>query len=123
MGMWTQLYADYTSAVSSAERIHPAVSRHVSYPIRMFRCALIVASVLATAIAASPVAGTWEGKTNDLPSVELTIRDEGGRLNGTIAFYFQTRTDDGKWRLGPKSEGPLLSPKLNGNILTFETTH
>jgi hypothetical protein len=68
------------------------------------------------------VTGTWEGKTNDLPSVELNLR-QGARVTGTISFYFQTRGADGKWRLGPKSEAELLSPKLDGRILSFETTH
>jgi hypothetical protein len=69
------------------------------------------------------VSGIWEGKTNDLPSVELNVRQEGARLSGTIGFYFQTRGADGKWRVGPKSELELLSPKMEGKTLTFETTH
>jgi hypothetical protein len=89
----------------------------------MIRFAFFLANVLASTMTASPVVGTWEGKTNELPSVELTLREEGGHLAGTIAFYFQTRGDDGSWRLGPKTEVPLLSPKLEVNVLTFETTH
>ncbi|HYZ85216.1 MAG TPA: hypothetical protein VE621_12465 [Bryobacteraceae bacterium] len=78
---------------------------------------------LAYFLLAIAVTGTWEGMTNDLPSVELNLRQQGTRVAGTIGFYFQTRGADGKWRLGPKSELELLSPKMEGKILTFETTH
>ena len=66
--------------------------------------------------------GTW-AKENDLPSVELTIRDNQGQIGGTIGFYFQSRGADGKWHLGEKFTLPLLSPKLDGKILTLETIH
>ena len=84
---------------------------------------LLLLGGLIAAPASSPFAGTWEGLTNDLPSVELTIRDDNGRIDGTIGFYFQTRGDDGKWHLGDKTSGPLLTPKIEGKVLTFETTH
>lgn len=70
-----------------------------------------------------PIAGTWEGTTNDLPAVVLTIKNNDGRISGTIGFYFQTRGGDGKFHLGEKTTVPLLSAKLNGKILTFETIH
>jgi hypothetical protein len=73
--------------------------------------------------AESPLAGTWVGTTNDLPSVELTLQNDDGRISGLIGFYFQTRGNDGKWHLGDKTTVPLLSPKLEGSVLTFETTH
>ncbi|MFZ0590758.1 MAG: hypothetical protein WAM39_09765 [Bryobacteraceae bacterium] len=38
--------------------------------------------------ATSQFAGEWEGKMNDLPAVELAVRDDGGKVIGTIAFYF-----------------------------------
>ena len=68
-------------------------------------------------------AGTWEGMTNDLPSVELVIQTSDDRISGSIGFYFQTRGADGKWHNGEKMSVPLLSPKLEGSVLTFETIH
>lgn len=70
-------------------------------------------------------AGTWEGKQNDLPAVELALRNDHGQISGTIGFYFQTRGADGKWHLdgNPPYTVPLLSPKLEGAVLTFETIH
>ena len=86
---------------------------------------LCAAAVLALAAGGPdfPVAGTWEGQINDLPGVELTVKDNKGEISGSIGFYFQTRGEDGKWRLGEKFEVPLLSPKLEGKVLTFETIH
>jgi hypothetical protein len=84
--------------------------------------ALLVLAIVAGATS-SPFAGTWDGKINDLPGVELTVRDDSGRVSGSIGFYFQTRGDDGKWHLGEKITLPLLSPKIEGKVLTFETIH
>lgn len=88
-------------------------------------CILATLLVLAStaAAASSPFAGTWDGKVNDLPSVELTVQDDSGKISGSIAFYFQTRGDDGKWHVGEKTTLPLLSPEIKGRVLTFETIH
>ena len=85
----------------------------------------LLALLFAAWAAAVPpqIAGTWEGKTNDLLSVELVVRQDRAGVSGTVGFYFQTRGEDGKWRLGPKSGGPFLSPKLEGRTLTFEILH
>ena len=80
---------------------------------------------LATAsVAGSPFVGMWEGKLNDLPGVEIKIEESGQKLIGRIAFFFQKRGDDGKWRVeGDKTELPMLAPKLDGKILSFEVIH
>jgi hypothetical protein len=84
--------------------------------------ALLLLAVAANA-ADHGLEGTWEAQENDLPSVELTIRDNRGQIGGTIGFYFQSRGADGRWHLGDEFTVPLLSPKLDGNTLTFETIH
>ena len=89
----------------------------------------VLAAFLAVAtIAVSAnisVTGTWEGSDNDLPAVELILRKNNGQISGTIGFYFQTRSQDGKWHSDGKSPFtvPLLSPKLHDAVLTFETIH
>jgi hypothetical protein len=35
------------------------------------------------------VAGIWEGKENELPAVELTLRNDNGQISGTLGFYFK----------------------------------
>jgi len=85
----------------------------------------ILTLVLVALCADVSVAGTWEGRENDLPAVELTLRNDNAQISGTIGFYFQTRGADGKWHPDgkPPFVVPLLSPKLNGTVLTFETIH
>ena len=87
----------------------------------------VLNTLLLLAVAANAadrgLEGTWEARENDLPSVELTIRDNQGQISDTIGFYFQSRGADGKWHLSDEFTVPLLSPKLDGNTLTFETIH
>jgi len=85
----------------------------------------LLASVMVALYADVAVAGTWEGKENGLPAVELTLRNDSGQIGGTIGFYFQTRGNDGKWHPDgkPPFVVPLLSPKHDGTVLTFETIH
>jgi D-alanyl-D-alanine carboxypeptidase len=67
----------------------------------------------------SPITGTWEGKMDGLPVLSITVKDEGGTLSGTVTFY--KIRDEGA---GPKVEGkettPLVSPKLDGKVLSFQ---
>jgi hypothetical protein len=93
----------------------------MGYTIQCF-LALFLCTVAAAADK-FPFAGTWTGETNDLPAVELVLHGENGRINGSIGFYFQSRKPGGKWELGEKMTVPLLSPKIDGTVLTFETIH
>lgn len=88
-----------------------------------FLAGFLVLTTTAAAARKSGFAGTWEGRTHDLPSVELTVHDTGDGLSGVIGFYFQTRGAEGEWHLGEKSTVELLAPKLEGRVLTFETLH
>lgn len=75
------------------------------------------------AAAKSPFAGTWEGKINDQPGVELRIEDAGGKITGVVVFYFQTRSEDGNWHVADKFTEPLLATRVKGRILAFEAAH
>jgi hypothetical protein len=92
-------------------------------PRAAHRTLIVLLTMAVIAAAQSSFTGTWEGQVNDLPGVELVIRDEAGGVSGSIAFYFQMRGDDGKWHLGEKTTLPLLTPKVTGKVLTFETIH
>jgi hypothetical protein len=83
----------------------------------------LLVPAMAAAAATSQFAGTWEGKMNDLPGAEVILEEHNGEISGSIGFYFQSRGDDGAWHVGEKMTVPLLSPRLDGKVLTFETIH
>jgi hypothetical protein len=85
-----------------------------------FLMGFLILTLAATA--KSPFAGTWEGKINDLPGVELTIEDAGGKIGGNISFYFQLR-EDGKWRVADKHTVAMLASHAEGKTLAFEVLH
>jgi hypothetical protein len=80
-------------------------------------------SLLPQASDKSPFAGKWEGKMNDQPGIEVTVKNTGGEISGVIVFYFQERRAGGKWHVKDKYEAPLISPQVTGKSLTFEVAH
>ena len=75
---------------------------------------------------ADPIAGTWRGKIYDLPGVILTVSDDEGKLSGTILFYFLRRnTEHDSWEVDTTHSMalPLLDPKFDGKILSFQVSH
>jgi hypothetical protein len=84
----------------------------------MFAVFLAVCSLAA--VKKSPFVGMWQGKRNNLPSVELKIDAVEGRLRGVVIFSFQERKDDASWHVESKVAEPLLAPRAEGRILTFE---
>lgn len=68
--------------------------------------------------------GTWEGKMNDLPGVDLIVADAGGgEIGGVVTFYFLTRKDGGKWQVRGKFLTPLLAAHMQDKALIFEVQH
>jgi len=85
---------------------------------------LAVAQPSAVVHSNSPFAGTWEGKLNDHPGIDLKIDEAGGRISGTIVFYFQERSDtNSPWHVAAQHPVPLLSPRVEAKTLTFEVQH
>ena len=102
--------------------------------MRSYRVLFIAAAVfLATRLTGQPslladrkveFAGTWEGKMNDLPGIELKLDEAGGKINGVMTFYFQERSDpNGPWHVASENPVPLLAPHVEGKTLTFEVQH
>jgi hypothetical protein len=82
---------------------------------------LIRRAASAAAAAHSPFAGTWEGKLNDHPGIDLKIDDASGQLGGTVVFYVRERGDAGSpVRVTPEDPVPLLVSHVEANTLTFE---
>jgi hypothetical protein len=84
----------------------------------------LVAQTAPTAPPTPSLDGTWEGKMNDLPAIELKINNSSGNVSGTMLFYFQERSDpSGPWHVTGGNPTPLLLPHVEGYILTFELQH
>jgi hypothetical protein len=52
--------------------------------------------------------------------VVVTITDAKGELNGQAMFYGRSRQGKGKWRPADNFGGPMLSPHVEGKVLTFK---
>lgn len=74
-------------------------------------CLLVFTTIVVSSCAGTQnsIVGTWTGKVNDQPAVELTVRGDSGPLEGTIVLY---RPERG-------SEEPLVDPRFDGRILSF----
>lgn len=70
----------------------------------------------------SSFAGTWEGKMQNLPGLDLKIDETGGSISGTAVFYLLGRSAVNEpWHeSGKKYSAPLLMPHVDGKVLTFE---
>ena len=87
-------------------------------------CALILSAITFSGCARSesPIVGVWEGRMNELPAVELTVRDGDGGLGGTIVFFFQ-RKDTGVWKVERQGAEPLVDSRFDGKKLSFKISH
>lgn len=78
----------------------------------------------AAAAASIPFAGAWRGTTNDLPGIDLTIRQVGEKVSGSVVFYFQEHADvNSPWHATAGSPLPLLKLHVDARVLTFEVEH
>ena len=83
--------------------------------------AFAVAQSSNVAPVSSAFAGTWEGRLNDRPWVDLKINEAGRKISGTVVFYVHERSDVASpWRVTAESPVPLLAPRVDGKTLTFE---
>jgi hypothetical protein len=99
----------------------------------VFRWILVLLMAFTCAQRAAPggtdnailqVTGTWEGRMNDQPALEIKLTTSGGKVDGTIVFYFQRLGKDGKWHVeGDAPRQPLIAPQVDGNTVTFEVLH
>lgn len=82
---------------------------------------LIAMATGLAALAQSPLAGAWKGTQNGLPLVDLTVRNDGGKLNGTTLFYLLMRNaNESAAHVGGKMSAPMENIQGSGNALTFD---
>ena len=75
------------------------------------------------------VTGRWLGKfplpddnsvsdAENPVAVELTVKEEGGKLSGSVVFYV-IRNKENKPQIVGKKESELITPEFDGKSLTF----
>ena len=90
--------------------------------LRIAFLGVLVLSVVAAA-ADSPIVGTWTANVHDLPAVKMMVKQSGGKLSGSIIFYFLIK-ENGVWR--QKGDAPpteMMNPRLDGDTFSFEVPH
>lgn len=86
--------------------------------------ATVVCAQSGKASTGSAFAGTWQGISNGLPSIDLKIENAGSTLAGTAVFYLQTRKDESEpWRVASETTLLVLNPTVQGKNLMFEVPH
>src|SRR5207245_9433712 len=80
---------------------------------------LLIVQLSKPVRARSSWAGTWEGKMNDLPGIDLKIEESEGKIKGIMIFYFQERSNANEpWHVASESPVPLLVPHVGGKTRT-----
>ena len=88
--------------------------------LAMMLAVVVLMAGIVSAAGDSPIAGRWQGKMGDVPAVTLTIKDDDGKLSGTVIFYrivFSGRSPE----VAGKSRAEMIDAKLDGKMFTFQT--
>ena len=72
--------------------------------------------------AASPFVGRWQGQLDGLPGVTLTVKEDHGKLSGSIIFYL-IRKDEKGARVDGEYQCELLEISAKDKRMTFEVKH
>jgi hypothetical protein len=78
--------------------------------------------LLLLAFALTLGTGVWHGELEGKPAVVLDLQQHGNHYTGTIAFTFFLKKGD-RWEPSGETKLPLLGPKFDGKVLTFEVAH
>jgi hypothetical protein len=85
---------------------------------------IIAAIFLAGSIAAygqTSLVGEWHGVENNLPTVDLNIKQDGGQTTGSAVFYLIKRNSDGgKPYVGGQATGPMENLNYSPEKLSFD---
>lgn len=88
----------------------------------MKRAFLTIVLAAGSLWAGSPFAGRWQGKLDGLPGATLTVKEDHGKLSGSIVFYL-IRKDDKGARVDGEANCELLAVAADGKRMTFEVKH
>jgi hypothetical protein len=85
---------------------------------KMLHVCLMVGG-LAAAAGNAVVEGKWEGQSNGVKTITLTVHENKGAMEGSVIFYV-TRDDDGKgMRVVGQDERKMLETNWDGTTLRF----
>ena len=83
---------------------------------------LILLAAASICAADSRIAGTWTAKMHDLPAIKMTVKDSGGKLSGSIIFYFLV-LENGTWKVKGDAATEMIEPHLEGDTFVFAVPH
>ncbi len=85
---------------------------------------LLLMSVVAAGSlwAGSPLSGRWMGEIEGLPGVRLTVKEDQGKVSGSIVFYLIVKDKKGTHIDGDYT-ADLLNVTAKGKRITFEVKH
>ncbi|HEU4391839.1 MAG TPA: hypothetical protein VFV34_28895 [Blastocatellia bacterium] len=63
--------------------------------------------------------GTWQGRFEGLPAVDLTIKIDANKLSGVAVLYTMVDVGSGP-EVDDKEEQPIIEPRFDGKALTFK---
>jgi hypothetical protein len=85
---------------------------------------IIVASLLAGSIAVygqTSLVGEWHGTDNNLPIIDLNIKQNAGQATGSAVFYMIKRNSDGGTPyVGGQATGPMENLNYAPEKLSFD---
>lgn len=90
---------------------------------RAFKVLLCVVALSIFALAADPpIVGVWTANAHNLPAIKMTVNNDGGKLSGSIIFYFLQK-EDGVWKNKGGEPTEMIRPRMEGNDFVFEVPH
>jgi hypothetical protein len=101
-----------------------SVGTFASFTLALVACAAIHGHTAAHAAASSEASntewiGVWQATLYGLPSVELTLADDAGDVEGTIVFHRIMKDADGP-RVASTEPHTLMHAHVDGNTLAFQ---
>jgi hypothetical protein len=89
--------------------------------ILMIACAGLALATIAGAASTGNAKwiGVWQGKLDGVPSVELTLANDAGEVEGTIVFH-RIMKDGAGPHIADTEPHTLIHPHIDGNTLAFQ---